>query len=86
MKFMVIKRFRAFFSILLIFISFLFSTCSLEDFDFDKLSDKVVYKPGLAFPIAKADVTLMDFLDENDSMNNLELFSFLFCVLFLLVL
>ena len=53
---------------LFLFISIFFlTTCSLDDFDFDKLTDKVVYKPGLAFPIARAEATLMDFLDENDS-------------------
>ena len=60
-------RSKAVVNIFLFLVFFFFTTCALEDFDFDKLTDKVVYKPGLAFPIARAEATLMDFLDENDS-------------------
>ncbi len=67
MKYKFSMRSKAVVNFFLFLIVFFFTTCALEDFDFDKLTDKVVYKPGLAFPIARAEATLMDFLDENDS-------------------
>ena len=66
MKLMLKKYFlKTYSSALLIII--LISSCNLDEFDFDLLSDQVVYKPGFAFPIARVKATIEDFLDKSDT-------------------
>ena len=63
MKLMLKRYFLKIYS--LVFLSIIFiSSCNLDEFDFDKLSDQVTYKPGLAFPIARVKATIEDFLDK----------------------
>ncbi len=51
---------------------FLASSCNLDNFDFNKLSDDVSLSPELVMPMAKADITVWDIIesvnDENDTL------------------
>ena len=60
------RYFLKIYSLVLLSIIFI-SSCNLDEFDFDKLSDQVTYKPGLAFPIARVKATIDDFLDKSDT-------------------
>ena len=60
------KYFLKISSLSLLIIIFI-SSCNLDEFDFDKISDQVVYKPGFAFPIARVKATIEDFLDKSDT-------------------
>ena len=66
MKLMLKKYFLKTYSLALLII-ILISSCNLDEFDFDKISDQVVYKPGFAFPIARVKATIEDFLDKSDT-------------------
>lgn len=52
-------------SIFLIVVVLLFTMCDTDDFNFDKLSDKIIWEPEFTGPVAKGNFTLWDFVEQS---------------------
>ncbi|MCL3780255.1 hypothetical protein EMN47_07595 [Prolixibacteraceae bacterium JC049] len=53
-------------SIFFLIVVLLFTMCDTDDFNFDKMSDKIIWEPELVGPVGKGNFTLWDFVEQGD--------------------